>query len=138
MKTLMMLIVMVQVLIIRMCRMKIRNGFVSNSSSSSFVIYGFPITKLPLGIQRALDGMDYIPDVEIDIGGCTDLFVGTIIHSYANEYTGEVKIIEDFEVDDTPEELEADRQLVKNGFKEYYGIDIPDEWFKTYYLEYYS
>lgn len=85
--------------------------------------------------------MDYIPDIEVDVSGGSDLFVGTLIkyctgtHYCHNEYED---IAEEVEIDNSQEDLEAKRESIKKGFKEYYGIDVQDEWFKTYYLEYYS
>ena len=51
--------------------MKIRSGFVSNSSSSSFVLYGVKIPQNEIAEETRLNGVDCIEDGRFNIIGKT-------------------------------------------------------------------
>lgn len=58
--------------------MKIRNGFVSNSSSSSFCIYKKLMTEEQIKEFRKIVGEAYEHDDETYIGEDGDYFIGTL------------------------------------------------------------
>ena len=65
--------------------MKIRTGFVSNSSSSSFVAWGVSIDKIQ--IPDGVDEWDYFEENGFTLGGQEQDFVGLTVRTIENDYS---------------------------------------------------
>lgn len=91
--------------------MKIRSGFVSNSSSSSFVLYGVKIPQNEIAEETRLNGVDCIED------GRFYLIGKTLAHE-----------IEDMRIT----EITPDEETLKENIKEILssnGVDMTDKKF---------
>ena len=91
--------------------MKIRSGFVSNSSSSSFVLYGVKIPQNEIAEETRLNGFDCIEDGRFYLIGKT-LAYG----------------IEDMKIT----EITPDEETLKENIKELlssYGVDMSEKKF---------
>ena len=113
--------------------MKFRNGFVSNSSSSSYIIYGFMSEDLPEEIGEQFDEVkndsqewwDYVYGEDQDIvGACV---------AYWSDGTEEID-----EIDTRPETLAKYRSEIRKLFRDRFGYEVPEEWFKLFATTYYS
>ena len=91
--------------------MKIRSGFVSNSSSSSFVLYGVKIPQNEIAEETRLNGVDCIED------GRFYLIGKTLAHE-----------IEDMKIT----EITPNEETLKENIKEIlssYGVDMSEKKF---------
>ena len=102
--------------------MKIRNGFVSNSSSSSYIIYGFPSEMLKWDEAKKDRNRDYDDDLW-DIVFCEDEVIGESLSYWSDG-------VEDISLDVSPENLSRCKEKVKRIIKDSLGFDVPDEWFR--------
>ena len=113
--------------------MKVRKGFVSNSSSSSYLVYGFFQDDLPTEIaerwneERENEGIlwDYICGYDNEIIGA-DL-----------AHWSDTVILMDL-LDDAKEILEEKKAEVKKVFKDVFDYDVPDDMFKVIATTYYN
>lgn len=121
--------------------MKIRNGFVSNSSSSSYIIYGFFKEDLPEDILKQFE------DCSEDFGWKKELydrFFYSYVHGGDYEIIGNVMACwEDYgevlgNLDFSSEAQAAAKEKVKDQFKELTGYELPDSIFKFIGTTYYS
>lgn len=121
--------------------MKIRNGFVSNSSSSSFIVYGFYSEDLPAEIGEKFDEGRQLED-----GKYPDFY-----YDYVCGYDGDIigKQLACFENCDSwdpdkfserfsKENFVKYKAEVKKVFKERFNYDIPDDLFKIITTTYYN
>lgn len=108
--------------------MKVRKGFVSNSSSSSYIIYGFPSEMLEDESCEKWDeakndrNRDY-NDALWDIVFCENEIIGESLSYWSDG-------AEDISLDVSPENLSRCREKVKKIIKDSLGFDVPDEWFR--------
>jgi hypothetical protein len=112
--------------------MKIRAGFVSNSSSASFCIYGWTNTKLDMKCNDAYDlyrklRMDYDKIVESS-HPCCEMVMG-VGNVHTNLYTDENEDWRDF-VSDPPTEQEM-AELDKIALK--LNLPKPEMYSETWY-----
>ena len=112
--------------------MKIRNGFVSNSSSSSYIIYGFFTEDLP---EEVADKYDEIKWDEFEDN----------VYGYDSDICGEcIEGWEDCTTVDTDKMIsrinQADlyRKELQDKFKKVFDYDLPDEVFKFIATTYYN
>lgn len=120
--------------------MKIRSGFVSNSSSSSYIIYGFYKKDLPEDI------LEQFEDCSEDFWKkeLYDRFFYDHVHGGDYEIIGSVMACwEEYgeilgNLDFSPEAQTAAREKVKDKFKELTGYELPDSMFKFIGTTYYS
>ena len=100
--------------------MKIRTGFVSNSSSSSFIAFGARIDpELCDKIRKEKNNYDYFDDLNLKkvVGGKT-------IKTEHDGYTGTEFIYFDFEDLKDDETLGEVKKQLQNFIKEEMGVDI--------------
>ena len=112
--------------------MKFRKGFVSNSSSSSYLIYGFFTEDLP---EEVADRYDEIKWDEFDDN----------VYGYDSDICGKyIEGWEDCEVINTDQMLnrinQADmyKKELKTKFKSLFNYDLPDDIFKFIATTYYN
>jgi len=114
--------------------MKFRAGFVSNSSSSSYIVYGFLEDELSEDDKKkvAFHKFDW------ENGGLTEYvhgsdgdILGEVLASWGEEDT------EVLEIDTSPSNLKNIRENVKEAFKKC-GVILSDDIFKILATTYYS
>lgn len=122
--------------------MKIRNGFVSNSSSSSFVFaYDSHSSKIPERIEDLTD------DMTLEIEGCDyeSIFIkatedlreylrsnSSLLENVNGVYKGFKKLSNSFEVDESLVGKVLEVQVFGHGSSTSYVADTPEEAFEAY------
>lgn len=122
--------------------MKIRNGFVSNSSSSSFVFaYDSYSSKIPENIEELAD------DMTLEIEGCDyeSIFIKvteelreylrndpSLLENVNSIYKGFKELSNSFEVDESLVGKVLEVQVFGHGSTTSYVADTPEEAFETY------
>ena len=108
--------------------MKVRKGFVSNSSSSSYIIYGFPSEMLEDASCEKWNDVknDHNRNYDDDLWNivlCEDEVIGESLSYWSDG-------IENINLDVSPENLSRCKEKVKKIIKDSLGFDVPDEWFR--------
>lgn len=101
--------------------MKIRNGFVSNSSSSSFLI----AVKDGHDLKEEMDKLvDKVKEIE------TPFNFGAMAHDLVNTFVSNAELLTKDEIDDgyIADDDEAILAKLKDGWKIYYGSVYDDGW----------
>ena len=110
--------------------MKIRNGFVSNSSSSSFIVVSKKGELTEEKIIKAFDVKEGTPLYTLSKGISSDMIRNSIRYSrqdFIDEYTWSTMTDEEFK-EDYPEEYELFEKSKSDGWNIYFGdADSYDE-----------
>lgn len=103
--------------------MKIRSGFVSNSSSSSYLIYGFFLEDLPEEAAEKFEKKRNEDDDLWDIShGEESNIIGDCIIGWEDMETfSEISI--------SPEKIKSTKDKIKQKIKGYIDYDVPDDAF---------
>ncbi len=102
--------------------MKVRKGFVSNSSSSSYVIYGFFSEDLPEDIGEKWDEVRDRDRLWKYYYGCEGDIIGRSLEHWEDTEVLTLDLSED--------RLKDIREEIKKLFKEKLDFDVPDDMFK--------
>jgi len=106
--------------------MKYRSGFVSNSSSSSYLIYGFFAEEFPEDIGELFDIKkgDWKSELNNYVYGYDCDIIGEVLASWEDG----AEIVD--RIDTSAVHLEMIRSELKDIIKDQLGFEVPDDWFK--------